>query len=409
MQDFAKYPAFEGNVAVVDTRDFWRDAAVSPASQGYHWNRNSETYFLIGQSMAQEMNALMPDPSYHALTVNNGTGGGEYAAGSVVNITAAAPPEGQVFLAWTGDVAGVADVNSASTTLTMPAGPAAVEATYGHHGIPFVETFDDLTPGPLHGQRGWVAEQAVVQGATTFGGSRQAASFVEAGGSLRRTFTDGRTGVWTDLRVRVQPMADDTVPVPPGGSTAVVYVGPGYEVMVFDGDDSVATGTTVEEDDWVRFTVHSDYGTATWRLFVNGSPIGTYAFHETAVATYTGIEIRGGPTTFVDDIAITPDAPDLGLPPPIDDLYEYALDNQAPAARVDEGLLRYSHLVRNDDASLVYQLQTRESLLLGGWENADTVPAETIVTGTVFDEVVYRIEMDDPVRFFRLRIFLADD
>ena len=63
MEDFTVYPQFEGNVAVVDTRDFWRDAAVSPADQSYHWNRNAETYFLIGASMAQEMNLLLNPPS----------------------------------------------------------------------------------------------------------------------------------------------------------------------------------------------------------------------------------------------------------------------------------------------------------------------------------------------------------
>jgi hypothetical protein len=59
MENFTKYPAFEGNVAVIDTRDFYREPAVSPANQSYHWNRNAETYFLIGQAMAQELAVLI--------------------------------------------------------------------------------------------------------------------------------------------------------------------------------------------------------------------------------------------------------------------------------------------------------------------------------------------------------------
>jgi hypothetical protein len=59
MEDFTTYPDFDGNVAVVETRGFYRDAAVSPANQGYHWNRNAETHFLIGQAMAQEMQTLI--------------------------------------------------------------------------------------------------------------------------------------------------------------------------------------------------------------------------------------------------------------------------------------------------------------------------------------------------------------
>ncbi|MCU0779538.1 MAG: sialate O-acetylesterase [Akkermansiaceae bacterium] len=59
MKDFTKYPAFEGNVDVIDTRDFWRDATVSPADQGYHWNQNGETLFLIGKSMGDRMVGLL--------------------------------------------------------------------------------------------------------------------------------------------------------------------------------------------------------------------------------------------------------------------------------------------------------------------------------------------------------------
>ncbi|HSP43063.1 MAG TPA: sialate O-acetylesterase, partial [Luteolibacter sp.] len=59
MQDFTKYPAHEGNVAVRDTRDFWRDESVSPVSQGFHWNQNGETQFLIGKSMGDLMVDLL--------------------------------------------------------------------------------------------------------------------------------------------------------------------------------------------------------------------------------------------------------------------------------------------------------------------------------------------------------------
>jgi hypothetical protein len=48
-----------GNVVAVETRDFWRDAEDSPADQGYHWNRNAETYFLIGNGMGEAMVQLL--------------------------------------------------------------------------------------------------------------------------------------------------------------------------------------------------------------------------------------------------------------------------------------------------------------------------------------------------------------
>lgn len=51
----ADQPEFKGNVAFVGTRSFWRTAEVSPSDQGYHWNNNGETYYLIGDGMGRAM------------------------------------------------------------------------------------------------------------------------------------------------------------------------------------------------------------------------------------------------------------------------------------------------------------------------------------------------------------------
>jgi len=64
----------------------------------------------------------------YTLTVNNGNGGGQYLAGTVVPIAANAPSAGQMFDNWTG--ATVADANSPSTTLNMPAANMTVTANY---------------------------------------------------------------------------------------------------------------------------------------------------------------------------------------------------------------------------------------------------------------------------------------
>jgi len=54
----ATYPEFKGTVAFVPTRDFWRDKELSPTGQGYHWNTNAETYYLIGEAMGKAMLSL---------------------------------------------------------------------------------------------------------------------------------------------------------------------------------------------------------------------------------------------------------------------------------------------------------------------------------------------------------------
>jgi hypothetical protein len=70
-------------------------------------------------------------PVTYTLTVNSGTGSGNYEAGAQVNISANAAPTGKVFDKWTGGAGGsFADVNAANTTFTMPANAATVTATY---------------------------------------------------------------------------------------------------------------------------------------------------------------------------------------------------------------------------------------------------------------------------------------
>ena len=53
--DLKQHPEFAGTVASVDTRDFWREIEESPQSQDYHYNRNPETYLLVGEAMGRAM------------------------------------------------------------------------------------------------------------------------------------------------------------------------------------------------------------------------------------------------------------------------------------------------------------------------------------------------------------------
>jgi hypothetical protein len=74
--------------------------------------------------------------SVYQLTVNSGSGDGQYQAWTVVGIQADAAPSGKVFAGWTGDVTAVADASAAATTITMPAAAAEVTATYAPPPVP---------------------------------------------------------------------------------------------------------------------------------------------------------------------------------------------------------------------------------------------------------------------------------
>ena len=54
-------PEFKGTIAFVKTQAFWRSEAESPSNQGYHWNSNAVTYYLIGDAMGEAMKGLRKD------------------------------------------------------------------------------------------------------------------------------------------------------------------------------------------------------------------------------------------------------------------------------------------------------------------------------------------------------------
>ena len=75
------YPQFDGNVASVDTRGLWREASASPKSEDYHYNRNAETYALVGDAAGRAMYRMVAGleplpfgadlaPSLNALTAH---------------------------------------------------------------------------------------------------------------------------------------------------------------------------------------------------------------------------------------------------------------------------------------------------------------------------------------------------
>ena len=57
--DPRKHPEYAGNVTSVDIRDFWREVDESPMGQDYHYNRNAETYMLIGDALGRAMVKLL--------------------------------------------------------------------------------------------------------------------------------------------------------------------------------------------------------------------------------------------------------------------------------------------------------------------------------------------------------------
>ncbi|MGA2118554.1 MAG: hypothetical protein ABSH56_27835, partial [Bryobacteraceae bacterium] len=136
----------------------WTGATVaSPASS---------TTTLTMPAAPVTVTADFSQPTY-TLTVVNGTGSGNYAAGAVVPISANAPPAGQYFQVWTGP--GLANPNQPATTIAMPQANTTVTASFfAPAPVPFPVTTHPrlwITPQDLPHLQAWaVAGNPAYQG-----------------------------------------------------------------------------------------------------------------------------------------------------------------------------------------------------------------------------------------------------
>jgi len=115
----------------VDTLTSDRDgAAIGYPSDGNYYDGMIDDVRLYNRALSTTEIALLAEQTLYTLTVNSGSGGGDYGSGSVVDISADAPSTGEAFDSWVGDTSGIADVYDSTTTLTMPAANAEITATY---------------------------------------------------------------------------------------------------------------------------------------------------------------------------------------------------------------------------------------------------------------------------------------
>lgn len=114
-----------GTTPVTITNDIVKENYFVSENSAYETGMNSEGYVVMN----------LKDPSLiplYALTVENGTGSGNYADNTTITIMANAPETGKAFDKWeliSGDAV-IADVNNATTTVTTKISPSRIKAVY---------------------------------------------------------------------------------------------------------------------------------------------------------------------------------------------------------------------------------------------------------------------------------------
>ncbi|MDW7694314.1 polysaccharide lyase family 7 protein [Flammeovirgaceae bacterium SG7u.111] len=172
-----------GTTADFETIDFGNTTAQYVRITGYgNSSGNGWTSLSEVEVWGYESNGPVTE---YTLTVTNGSGDGHYTEGTNVSISANAAPSGQEFDQWTGDVSHLANVNNASTSVTMPSSNIGVTATYKDVvGNPVPVTLDN--PGFESDWSGWSdSDPSAISGVANSGS--KAAKVSGSGGGFEQT------------------------------------------------------------------------------------------------------------------------------------------------------------------------------------------------------------------------------
>ena len=134
--------AGSGDVVGVETGTV-HNITADAAETGFVFDRWIGPAGVVQDVNAASTNVTMPEhdvylfasyrpvgDSIYTVTVTGGSGDGSSQAGSIINIKADAPASNQIFDQWTGDTAGLININAPETTFRMPAGNVTLTATY---------------------------------------------------------------------------------------------------------------------------------------------------------------------------------------------------------------------------------------------------------------------------------------
>jgi hypothetical protein len=144
---YLRYRGADGSFGNVAEIEFWRNYGEKLTGADYgtpgSWNNGGETFAkALDGDISTSFDGPTPDgcyvgidtgtplPATYALTVNSGSGTGNYLEGASVKVTADAPPFGQEFAGWTGDIAILSNPFIPTTTATIPRMGVTIAATY---------------------------------------------------------------------------------------------------------------------------------------------------------------------------------------------------------------------------------------------------------------------------------------
>ena len=141
-----------------------------------------------------------------------------------------------------------------------------------HAATLLLESFDDMNPGSIDTQNGWVLEQGIgtVQSNVVHSGT-QALEIQEARVSHALPAAD--SAVWLSLNAYVSSAPQSNHPLDELGNGLAFFVNTNLNLVVTSNAVPVEAAVDVPINSWIRFDVYCDFEESFWNLSMNGTNV----------------------------------------------------------------------------------------------------------------------------------------
>ncbi|MBM4152483.1 MAG: carbohydrate-binding protein, partial [Kiritimatiellaceae bacterium] len=297
-----------------------------------------------------------------------------------------------------------------------------------------------VTAGTVYSYSVWINAAGITTSAVVFDtGIAGSGKVVVSNNTGWTKYSGSVTSATTSLSLRLSPLATNfggvayidhiiltagTLPVNAPVITSIPETNAApqnlfsYRLLATDANNEPLTFTGVTVPSWLSFNTNSGV--------LSGTPTGADVGNHPVV-----LSVRNGSLSVTQSFTIAVTSIPLanryaewaavegvGAPNEDDDhdgrsnFYEYTLFGSPmntnnlgiePTAEKVANELEYKHWMRNDDSNLIYTVQMTTNLLFDGWTNAG-IPAEIVGTNGPYHQLKYRIPMQTPGSYIRLKV-----
>ena len=171
--------------------------------------------------------------------------------------------------------------------------------------LPFSETFDALSDGPLGTNNGWEVQSGTADVQTNVVQQGKSVELTEA--VISHDLSSSNALLWLTFWARYTEVPEQNPAITDTDISVAFYINTNQNLVVYSNTAPVTLDTVIPTNSWTRFDVYCDYEALTWNLSVNQTNVSAGLPLYSGNTTLASVQIENASTSpvYVDTLSIT--------------------------------------------------------------------------------------------------------